>query len=252
MTKTMTSRLVSLYVWPLYLAVSCLLIPLFSLLVAVSAPFRPHRASMIFFRRMIVLYGSISLLCLYPVVRIRRRFPAAKLPQPCIYICNHRSSLDPFLMALLPGDIVQVVNIWPFRIPVLGRYAKWAGYLSVREMPFDAFSERACRDLEAGTSLAAFPEGTRSVDGSLGTYHGALFRVALAARVPVVPVCIIGNERVLPKGTWWLRPGTIRFHVLPPVAWEVYRDWSPFVFKSRIREQMEKAISDIEASPDER
>ncbi len=244
----MGSILLSLYAWPLYLIVSCLLIPFLSLLVALTAPFRSHRANMIFFRKMIVLYGKISLKCLYPFVRIQRTFPLAGLPQPCIYICNHRSSLDPFLMALLQGDIVQVVNIWPFRIPVLGRYAKWAGYLSVREMPFDTFSLRACSALESGTSIAAFPEGTRSVTGQLGAYHSTLFRVALASKVPVVPVCMIGNEQVLAKNSWWFHPGTIQVRALRPVCWEEYKDWSPFIFKNRIRDLMESAIAEMEVS----
>ena len=37
-------------------------------------------------------------------------------------------------MCVLPHECVQIVNVWPFRIPVLGLYAKFSGYLNIRMM----------------------------------------------------------------------------------------------------------------------
>jgi 1-acyl-sn-glycerol-3-phosphate acyltransferase len=224
--------------WPLFFLHTLVGIPLLTSLVAAAAPFRSHRQNMRVFRMMIVRYGNLVLGSMFPWVRIFCDRPSEPLPQPCIYICNHRSASDPFLMAKLPGEIVQVVNVWPFHIPVLGWFAKWAGYLSVREMPFDQFEKTAARYLEQGICIAAFPEGTRSGTGPTGPFHSAMFRVALKTGVPVVPVCISGNEQIPPKGSWVLHPGTIRMRVLPPVTRETYGEWSPFIFKNRIREMI--------------
>lgn len=246
MKDTVKTVILNVCFWPLFVLVTLTGIPLLALLVCLLAPFRSHRQSMRAFRLMIVRYGRLVLACLFPWVRIRREMPTEPLPQSCIYICNHRSSSDPFLMAFLPGEFVQVVNIWPFKIPILGWFAKWAGYLSVREMPFEAFSAAACRYLEQGIGIAAFPEGTRSGDGPMGSFHGAMFRVALQTGVPVVPVCISGNERIPPKGSLNLHPGTIRIRILPPVTAETYREWSPFHFKKQIHSMIKNELAEME------
>jgi len=248
MSRFVKALCLNILFYPLFLLVSLIAIPLLTLLVAIPAPFRSHRRNMCAFRLMIVRYGRLVLAFMFPWVRMAHERPAEPLPQPCIYICNHRSASDPFLMALLPGEIVQVVNIWPFHIPVLGWFAKWAGYLSVREMPFDAFEQAAGRCLSQGVCIAAFPEGTRSGEEPMGPFHSSMFRVALKTRVPVVPVCISGNERIPPKGSWRLRPGTIRVRVLPPVTAETYSEWSPFVFKTRIHALIEEELAKMENS----
>jgi 1-acyl-sn-glycerol-3-phosphate acyltransferase len=198
------------------------------------------------FRKMIVCYGRMVLACLFPWVRIVCEKPEGGLPSPCIYICNHRSSSDPFLMAYLPGEFVQVVNIWPFKIPILGWFAKWAGYLSVREMPFEQFSAVASGYLDQNVSMAAFPEGTRAGCGPMGPFHSSMFCVALDTGVPVVPVCISGNERIPLKGSLKLNPGKIRIRILPPVTKETYGDWSPFKFKMHIHETIRSELEKME------
>ena len=232
--------------WTLFFLCTLVVIPVLTLSVVIPAPFRSRRKTMRSFRLMIAVYGRLILKSMFPWVRIRVEAPADPLPQPCIYICNHRSATDPFLMAKLPGEIVQVVNVWPFHLPILGWFAKWAGYLSVKEMPFEQFMGMAMFRLEQGISLVAFPEGTRSGEGPMGPFNSSLFRLALHTGLPVVPVCISGNERIPPKGSWYLHPGTIRVNVLPPVTSETYREWSPFIFKKRIRELIKIELEGID------
>ncbi len=240
--KTIT---LNLLFWPLFFLVTVFGIPCLTACVLLRASLSSHRVRMRVFRRMIVWYGRMVLACMFPLVRIRRQRPSAPDPQPCIYICNHVSALDPFLMALLPGEFIQIVNIWPFKIPVLGWFARWAGYLSVREMPFEEFSSICRQDLEQGISIAAFPEGTRAGEGPMGPFHSAMFRVALETGVPVVPVCITGNERIPPKGSWGLHPGRIRVHILPPVTRDVYGEWSPFKFKTEIHQRIRREVTRV-------
>jgi 1-acyl-sn-glycerol-3-phosphate acyltransferase len=237
MKETAQIITLNLLFWPLFFLVTLAGIPLLALWVFIRTLFSSHRTRMRVFRRMIVVYGRMVLACLFPWVRIICETPG-ELPHPCIYICNHRSTSDPFLMAFLPDEFIQVVNIWPFKIPVLGWFAKWAGYLSVREMPFEEFSECASGYLRQGISMAAFPEGTRAGEGPMGPFHSSMFRVALATGVPVVPVCISGNQRIPLKGSLRLHSGRIRVRLLPPVTKETYGDWNPFKFKTYIHEMI--------------
>ncbi len=159
-----------------------------------------------------------------------------------IFICNHRSASDALLVGRLPDESVQVVNVWPFRIPVIGAIARLAGYLSVREMNFRVFLEKGSKLLKEGVSIIAFPEGTRSASKRIGQFHSSLFRLAIKARCPIVPVCISGNENVPVKGSLLLKPGKIKIDKLRHLQWQDYKNLTPFVLKNKVREIMTKHL----------
>lgn len=193
-------------------------------------------------RREISWYGAVVIRILpFPFVRLSvKDLSKENIPGPYLFVCNHRSASDPFLLAVFPYEIVQIVNIWPFKLPALGFAAKLAGYLSVREMPFEVFFNRTSELINAGASIAAFPEGTRSRNNSLGQFHGAVFRVALATKIPIVPVCITGNENIPPVGSPFLRPGVIKIHRLPALTYQEYAGFTPYKLKNYVRDILVK------------
>lgn len=54
--------------------------------------------------------------------------------------------------------------------------------------------------LRSGELVGVFPEGTRSTDGRLYRGRTGVARLAMEARVPVVPVGFLGTEKVQPIG----------------------------------------------------
>ena len=70
----------------------------------------------------------------------------------------------------------------------------------------------ACRQFmqETGGSLIFYPEGTRSEDGKLRTFKSGAALFAMELGVPVVPACIEGTHRILPKGCYVPRAGLVR------------------------------------------
>ena len=196
-----------------------------------------HRAGFRRFRQAIKIYGNAVIRILpFPWVKIVfKDYAPREKTGPYIFVSNHPAATDAFLMAVLPGEIVQVVNKWPFKLPVLGQFARWAGYLSVNEMPYEEFFARAVRYVEEGVSVVVFPEGTRSSSKTMGQFHGAMFRVALKTQATIVPVCIWGNKDIPARGSMVLRPGTINVHKLKAVAFDEYKDMNPFKLKNRIR-----------------
>lgn len=54
--------------------------------------------------------------------------------------------------------------------------------------------------LKSGDMVAVYPEGTRSPDGRLYRGRTGAARLAVAAGVPIIPVGMIGTERVQPIG----------------------------------------------------
>ena len=60
--------------------------------------------------------------------------------------------------------------------------------------------------LARGEVVGVFPEGTRSRDGLLHRGHVGAAHLALTTGAPIVPVGIIGTDRVLPTGASIVRP----------------------------------------------
>lgn len=207
-----------------------------------------ERTTLKVLRSLIRIYGWIVVrILLFPCVKVVYKDAAPeKKKRACVYVCNHRAGSDAFLMTLLNCELVQVVNNWPFKIPVLGWVARWSGYLSIRTMPFDEFFQKACRLLEQGVSIAAFPEGVRSTSRTMQQFNGAVFRVAQAARVPIVPLCVTGNDLIPEKGSNILHPGTIKLHKLPALEWDFYKDMPPFKLKNEVRERIQAEFDRME------
>src|SRR5919112_6533428 len=69
--------------------------------------------------------------------------------------------------------------------------------------------------LKAGDMVAIYPEGTRSPDGRLYRGRTGVARLSVAAGVPIVPVGMLGTDKVQPIGQLLPRPArgvvTVRF-----------------------------------------
>lgn len=221
-----------------FIIFSLVAIPALTTFVIFCGLILSRRQTMKRLRRAIAWYGVVIIRILpFPLVRLEYKDYTQDNPGgPYIFICNHRSASDPFLMAVLSLEGIQVVNIWPFRLPILGIIAKLAGYLSVREMPFEDFKALTTKLLQEGVSIIAFPEGTRSRDNSIGQFNGVIFRVALETRKPIVPICITGNESIPPIGSALIHPGVIKIHRLKALLWEEYGALTPFKLKNYVRQ----------------
>jgi 1-acyl-sn-glycerol-3-phosphate acyltransferase len=199
-------------------------------------------------RRAISWYGMVINASPYPFIKLRYENHGKNEPgEPYIFVCNHRSASDAFLMGILPHELIQIVNVWPFRIPVLGGYAKFAGYLNIRMLPPEQFMQSASHLLQDGVSIVFFPEGTRSTSGKMGSFHGSAFRLALKSKASIVPLCISGSENILPKGSPILRPGIIRLRRLPAITWDEYKNLTAFALKNRVWKIIDQELSTMES-----
>ena len=140
---------------------------------------------------------------------------------PVIYAVNHGSVLDiPVLFAHLPGSFRIVHKRSLYLIPLIGLYLYCGGHIAIdRSKAFRARKslERAAQRIAGGTSVAVFPEGTRSADGSVRPFKKGSFVLAIEAGVPVIPVSLAGVKRVAPQGLLRLRPGELAMTLHPPV-----------------------------------
>ena len=203
---------------------------------------RDQRKSDWLIRRTISKYGAAVIRSGWPLVRLRFVDCAPDDKPPFVFVANHRSTSDAFVMALLPFECVQVLNIWTSRMPLVNYLSRTAGYLRVRELPFEEFMEKGMRLLTEGVSVIAFPEGTRSGSRKLGPFHGAAFRLAQCAGVKICPLAISGSENIPLRGSLVMHPGRIVMTKLPAITREQYKEMSPFLLKTRVRETIHRHL----------
>ena len=137
---------------------------------------------------------------------------------PVILASNHRSFLDPFVIAtIVRRPLYYVAKEELFR----GRLNSWLlnslGAFPVRRGESDGdMIDTATAILARGDAVLIFVEGTRIRPGALGRPRRGVGRLALETGAPVVPVAVIGTEAVR-KG-WRIRPHKVRIRVGAPLT----------------------------------
>ena len=128
-----------------------------------------------------------------------------------VLVPNHVSFMDPVLATIPIHRPLHYMTLEPyFRVPGLGILIRWCRAFPVRGDEADGRAARAAlRLLHGGEPLVIFPEGGLSPDGTLQPFRAGAFRLALAARAPVVPVTIAGAFEAWPRRRRLPRPGRI-------------------------------------------
>lgn len=153
-------------------------------------------------------------------IRVRAEFRAPLNPaQPCIFLSNHVSNLDPpVVFPLLPGRATAFLKRSLMKIPILGYGMRLANFIPVdRDGRVESAVESvdtAARVLASGVHILAFVEGTRSRDGRLQAFKKGPFYLAESTGAPVVPISVYGTETMMKKGSLRIYPGTahVIFH----------------------------------------
>jgi len=186
---------------------------------------------------------------------------------PVLVVSNHQSVLDPPIIGSATSRTLHfMAKVELFGIPGFGWLIRNLNAHPVRREGSDPKALRtAARLLEEGEALLAFPEGTRSRDGSFGEGKPGIGMLAVLTEVPVVPAYVTGTLHALPRGAWWPRHSKVRvsfgpaLHFRPdpgPGRKERYREAAQEMMRAiaQLREQDEKthAVSSAQSQHDVR
>ncbi len=139
-----------------------------------------------------------------------------------ILASNHLSYSDWLFMPLaIPRRVTFVAKAEYFTTPGFKGWLQKTFFSGAGQVPIDRSSGSAAagaiatglRILANGELFGIYPEGTRSHDGRLYRGRTGIARMALEARVPVIPIATIGTDIVAPPGKIYgkfARPG-VRF-----------------------------------------
>lgn len=136
-----------------------------------------------------------------------------------VFAANHQSIYDiPIVFTSIPMQLRIVAKESLGKIPFMGWHLHHSGHLLVdRKNPGADIVEKMKRLVDEAHSLIVFPEGTRSVDGTLGRFKKGSFVVAVDAQLPVVPVSVRGSSHVMKKGRLMVCPGDVTVTIHPPI-----------------------------------
>ncbi|CAL9207580.1 unnamed protein product [Musa hybrid cultivar] len=139
-----------------------------------------------------------------------------------IYICNHASPIDIFLvMWLTPIGTVGIAKKEIIWYPLFGQLYVLAKHLRIdRSNPaaaVESLKEAALEVRNNDLSLVIFPEGTRSRSGRLLPFKKGFVHIALQTRLPIVPMVLTGTHLAWRKDSLRVRPAPITVKYLPPI-----------------------------------
>jgi 1-acyl-sn-glycerol-3-phosphate acyltransferase len=152
---------------------------------------------------------------------------------PAIVASNHQSAVDSiFLPFMLKRPLVFAAKSEYFtgtrpQDRLIAAYLRATNQLSTDRAgarAAQAMLDAALELLQSGELFGIYPEGTRSPDGRLYRGRTGVGWLALHSGVPVLPVAMIGTDRLLPPGHRVPRPGRIQIRIGKPLLFEEYRD----------------------------
>ena len=146
---------------------------------------------------------------------------------PVIVAANHRSFLDPFVIATMARrPMYYVAKRELFKNRLQAWILNALGAFPVDRGAGDGeMLETAKAILARGDIVLIFPEGTRIRPGSLGKPKRGVGRLALESGAPVVPVAVIGTEAV--RRGWRIRPHKVRIRAGRALRFPQVEDGSP-------------------------
>lgn len=166
--------------------------------------------------------------------------------RPCVFIINHQSKFDMFvMMSLVRRDFVGVAKAEARNTPGFGTYMKMTDFAFLDRShtgnAIDALKPAVDR-LQRGLSVVIAPEGTRSYSPKIGKFKKGAFHMAMQAGVPIVPVVLRNAGEIMGRNDQTMRAGTVQVAVLPAVD---CKHWKPEELDARVAEVRQSMVDTL-------
>ncbi|MEM6956975.1 MAG: lysophospholipid acyltransferase family protein [Myxococcota bacterium] len=147
--------------------------------------------------------------------------PAVRDDESYVFAQNHINHLDFITMHNATPHFKQGVELEThFRYPFYGWFMSSRGTIPVpadKTKRTDAVREGMREEIARHHSILAFPEGTRTLDGTVGPFRTGIFFIARDLGLKVVPTAVTGMFEVMRKGSYLLRGGDVCVYCDEPV-----------------------------------
>jgi len=216
--KSLLSFFLTIYEVTLFIAVCIIFYPIALLIYLFTAPFDKRRTLL---HKFSCLWGSMYI-WFQPFWKVTwEGRENIKEDQAYVLVSNHQSLLDIIVLYGLFKHFKWVSKSSLLKVPFVGWNMALNDYIIIKRS--DAKSQiemmnKSHRMLKEGNSVMIFAEGTRSNDGSLGTFKRGAFIMAEKADAPVIPIALDNMYKAVKKKSLWIRKTTdMKVKVFPPL-----------------------------------
>ncbi|EQA5357695.1 1-acylglycerol-3-phosphate O-acyltransferase [Serratia marcescens] len=221
----------------------CILVCIFGSVYCLFSPRNPRHVATFghLFSRLSTLFG----------IKVETRVPAdAANNGNCIYIANHQNNYDMVTAANIVQPRTVTVGkkslVW---IPFFGPLYWLTGNLLIdrdnRAKAHGTIAQVAEQFKKKDISIWMFPEGTRSRGRGLMPFKTGAFHAAIAAGVPIVPICVSTTSGNINLNRW--NNGHVIVEMLAPVDTSKYGKENVRELAAHCRELMEAKIAQLDA-----
>lgn len=176
-----------------------------------------------------------------------RKYPKIENLGSCVFIANHQNNYD----MVVAADIVQPKTVTVGKkslalIPFFGQLYYLTGNILI-----DRNNKSKARDTinlvvkeikKRGISIWMFPEGTRSKGRGLLPFKTGAFKAAIAAGVPIVPICVSDTNDIKLNR---LNNGHMIVEMLSPIETKNLRKEDARTLMEQCYQQMSEKIAQI-------
>ena len=176
-----------------------------------------------------------------------RKYPEIEKLGSCVFIANHQNNYD----MVVAADIVQPKTVTVGKkslalIPFFGQLYYLTGNILI-----DRNNKSKARDTinfvvkeikKREISIWMFPEGTRSRGRGLLPFKTGAFKAAIAAGVPIVPICVSDTNNIKLNR---LNNGHMIVEMLPPIATKDLSKEDARTLMEQCYQQMSEKIAQI-------
>ena len=203
-------------------------------------------------RKFIRTFGRFMIRCWYSLyIPVRLEDRSGGGADHGIFVVNHRSSSDPFLVSIIPvaGAAMAAAKGWALHMPFFGVFARMGGFIDVNNLTYEEIVDQTRRALSDSGTIYVFPEGTRSGSRTMAQFHSAFFRAAKDLGAPLIPVAIAGNERS-PDRSFRMAPSRVIMRILPPIPRDRIASEPHFRIQREVHRILEEETAELDREID--
>lgn len=231
--KKISSSIIAIVIWPIALFTFVISVGIYLFAALFISPKRLYPLARILSRFILLGAGQI--------IKMEGKIPDPK-NGPYLYLFNHQSLLDQFLIVGVIREYVSAVGAnYQFAWPIWGRLIKRLGAIPImrRDLTKAIHSLSLAEDeIRKGTSFLLAPEGTRTLTGKMGEFKKGTFHLSLNTGVTIIPMGIIGAYNSKQKNDWRIYPGRITVRIGQPVKKGYYQKMSVEELRADIRNKI--------------
>lgn len=172
---------------------------------------------------MLYYVAKIILFLLFKILFRFQSFGKNNFPQKGGFIIasNHLSFLDPIAIGLVsPRKVNFLARDDLFNNKVFGFLLKSLGAIPIKKGSGTNIKplKKALQIVGEKRGIVIFPEGARSQGGELQKMYNGMGFLAVKSNCPVIPVLIVGTDKVLPCKAKFVRARKITVYIGHPIV----------------------------------